>query len=224
MAQLVARMAGGHEVVGSNPTTPTMEKTEIYEDLNKPVIGYLVNAGLSLENQQKICALQADLQREIGDALWWPPPVALHITLMDWLAPLVDYHEDKDVLFDEIFAKYDQALERSLRETGPITVSFNSVRASTQAIYVKGIDDGQFQKIRSEFLKEVTLLPNTKQPPEIIHFTLGRFTEAIDIEQVRSILNEKELIMSETVSMFRLARETKPCMMERSIIKTYSLS
>lgn len=200
-----------------------MEKTVPNTDIGRNVVGYMLNSSLSTENQAKVADLQAILAQEYGDALWLTPPETLHITLLDWLAPLVDYKADKGQLFEELFSSYDKALAQILNNIGGIEVAFNKLQASPGAIFIQGSDDGQFNAIRNEFTSRINLLPGTKQPPSIIHFTAARFIKEIELEPLRKLLATQPVYFKQTINQFRLVRETKIPMLEYEVVKQYKL-
>ncbi|MBH1980459.1 hypothetical protein I8H89_02985 [Candidatus Saccharibacteria bacterium] len=149
----------------------------------------------------------------------------MHITLMDWLAPLVEYSEDKDKLFEEIFPQYNAILEEILKDFEPINVSFSEFVVSASAIAIKGDNQGTeiFNQIREQFLSRVDLLPDTKRPPNIVHTTIARFIGSIAIEDVSNLLDKLSPSIDETVTGFQLVRETKVPMIEYSTLRHYSL-
>jgi hypothetical protein len=144
--------------------------------VGQAAVGYMINTALDEVNQQPVRILQNQLVTAFGPVVWPQPVESLHITLMDWLAPLVDYGRDKDELYQQLLPDYDAVLTQLLSGAGPIAVRFHTVKVSPSAIFVVGEDGGQFSAIRKEFISKITLLPNTKQPPEIIHFTIQRRT------------------------------------------------
>jgi len=201
-----------------------MEMTTPYEELNKEVVGYMLNSPLSIENYKTIRELQQYFETAFGDAVWNLPLESLHITLMDWIAPLVDYGRDKDNIFREIFSEYDSTLEKLLRNIGEIPIIFSEVHVSNGGVYLTAKDEGQFASIRNEFIDKITLIPGTKQPPSIIHTTIARFTEAVDLKPIQDMIAKESINFTQTIGYFILVRETKIPMLEREVIKTYPLA
>ena len=201
-----------------------MDKIIIGENINQKAIGYVLNAELSPKNQHAIAKIQKTLSEKLGSAIWNSPPVSLHITLFDWLAPLVDYGRDKTEIFEEIFAHYDRVIADATRGVGTIVVKFDKIRVGPAAIWVEGSDNGQFRKIREEFLSKVDLLPNTKLPPKIIHTTVSRYREEIDLAVVQKVVDEMKCSFVQEISGFRLIKETVDPMLEFETIKTYPLT
>jgi 2'-5' RNA ligase len=201
----------------------SVEKTVPHPYLGQRYIGYVLNTPLSKNGQNAVQELQQKYIAQFGDAIFISPPETLHITLMDWLAPLVDYQADKDVLFEDIYQKYDEALASILRDIGSIAIHFNSVCASAEAVFIKGNDSGQYQAIRQGFLDKITLLPNTKHPPEIIHSTVARFLEEVDLKRVQYFTAQQNIDFVEHVECFRLIRSTNTTMDKLRVLKRYEL-
>lgn len=153
------------------------------------------------------------------------PSQSLHITLLDWIAPLVDYGgQDKKVLFEKIKDKYDEALSGIIGDTQPITVSFTEIKVFPSTIIVLGHDDGQFQKIRDKFLEAVELLPGTKLPPNIIHSSIIRFTGEIPIKDVEQFVAQCTVNFTQIIDSFRLVHSTREPMLEFEVLKEYKLA
>jgi hypothetical protein len=200
-----------------------MEKTIPASNLDDRCVGYVVNSGFSADNQALLSEIQSNFANEFSGALWIPKTEALHITLMDWLAPLVSYGRDKDEIFPEIFNEYDNAVNESVEGTAPIHVEFGVINVSSDAIFLTGEDRGQYQTIRDRFLGKVSLLPNTKLPPKIIHSTIARFTKSLDIDVVRTFAQSQTVAFEQLIDVFKLLRSTDTKMEDYKIIKTYNL-
>jgi hypothetical protein len=200
-----------------------MELTQPYVELNKDVVGYMLNSPLSPKNQLIIRDLQEKLENTFGDIIWSLPAKSLHITLMDWVAPLVDYDQDKDRLFREIFDKYDQTFRETTQGVHLIRVTFSEVHVSSGGIYITGTDEGQFDYIRNNFLEKIELLPGTKRPPSIIHTTIARFTSATNLKPIQEFIGGELIQFEQLIDEFVLVRETKIPMLKHEIIETYPL-
>jgi hypothetical protein len=200
-----------------------MQLTQPYVELNKDVVGYMLNSPLYSENQLIIWDLQEKLKDTFGDIIWNLPAKSLHITLMDWVAPLADYDQDKDALFREIFDKYDQTLRETIQAVHLIRVTFTEVHVSSGGIYITGTDQGQFDYIRNNFLEKIELLVGTKRPPTIIHTTIARFTSATDLKPIQEFIDGELIQFEQIIDEFVLVRETKIPMLEYEIIETYPL-
>lgn len=198
--------------------------TQLYTDLNLRVTGYMLNVALDERNQEVVSELQQRLLGEFGDIVWTLPPESLHITLMDWVAPLVDYGRNKDLLFHEVFSEYDSVLHQIISSVDKFDITFNTLNVSTGGIFLTAVDNGEFQKIRSNFTDRVELQPGTKQPPKIIHTTIARFQKEIPLEEVEDFISQQKVHFTQTVGEFRLVNEKTIPMLEYELIKTYPLN
>lgn len=201
----------------------TLEKTIPHPYLGQQYIGYVVNTLFSREGQQAIRAVQERYVKRFGSALFIPPPETLHITLMDWLAPLVDYGQDKDTLFEKIYPQYNKVVEELTKEIGSIAVRFNTIDCGPEAIFISGTDNGQYNQIRQGFLDKVQLLPNTKLPPQIIHSTIARFLTPVNLKEVQDFTAQQTIDFVENIDFFRLIRSTNTTMDKLKVIKRYEL-
>ena len=145
------------------------------KNINKSVNGYILNANFSQANVDLIATLQDELRVHFADILWFTPLEALHITLLDWIAPLVEYDEPKDRLFSRVYSLYDMTFSSILEPIKPISVQFDSLIVTPSALIICGHDSGEFQAIRNSFTGTIELPPDTTQPPKIIHSTVARF-------------------------------------------------
>lgn len=193
--------------------------------INQQATGYMVNTLLSDSSQRSIKKIQDAFAQELPESIWATPANALHMTLLDWLAPLVDYGRNKDAIFDDIYREYNGALSEILSNIRPIDLTFEKLIISPAAIAVvadsKGTDT--FNKIRQDFLGRINLLPNTKQPPTIAHCTIARFIKEININDVRHVADSLDLSFHESIREFQLVRETRLPMLEYAVIARYHL-
>lgn len=192
--------------------------------IGKSAVGYMVNTGLNNEATAQIKMIQRSAQEVFAGDLWITPAESLHITLLDWLAPLVDYHEDKDVLFENIKIAYDRALSDILRDIPRLAITFNRLLVSPSAIVIIADDaTSHFNEIRQTFLSRINLLPGTKQPPTIVHATIARFTGDFDTKKAELFAQQNHISILEVINDFRLVRETKLPMLDYTVLKTYPL-
>ena len=198
-----------------------MTRTVINQNIEQAVIGYMLNTTFDRDNLQAIAKLQQEIAKEHGDTLWFTPPEALHITLLDWLAPLIDYGENKEALFKKTFGQYDKVLTQIIGDEKEIEIHFDDVKAGPEAVFIIGHDDGQFARIRNKYLQQVTLLPNTKLPPAIIHSTLARFVKEVELAPIETLVAGLKLDVRQPVKSFRLTRETVDPLLNFTVIKEY---
>lgn len=199
------------------------EKSIPYENLGKSVVGYLINCALDKKNQIKIAAVQEKLGSQFPGFFWFPAGSELHITVLDWIAPLVDYGRDKDEIFGEIFNNYDALFEVIIEKMKPFEIEFDQMIAYNNSLIVTGRDNGSFAKIRSQFVKKSGLDPRTKKPAGIIHSTIARYNKSENLEKISDFLKTLEISFRQKISNFRLVRETKIPMLEYKTIKQYRL-
>lgn len=184
----------------------------------------MINAGLSEQATLEIEKLQHAFQEHFGENIWAAPPETLHITLLDWLAPLVSYEKDKDALFNELLETYEQALKSALADTSVQNIVFNRLIISPGAITITADTAADaFNHVRNDFLARAELLPGTKMPPNIVHSTILRFVGEIAMSDVENFANTQQFEIYNTIETFRLVRETRLPMLEYSVIKEYSL-
>ena len=174
---------------------------------HQEVIGYWLNSGLSDKTAEAIALLQDKLVQRFPEAVWAIPRPALHISLLNWINPLFEYSEDKNALFKEVQTEYTEAFENIVANQPPIPVTFDTINAFPDAIILKGHDDGSYEKIRNQFIKDVELREGTRQPPTIIHTTICKFLKEIDLQEVQQFLNNEPVLLQEIVDEFRLTRE-----------------
>lgn len=200
-----------------------MALTETSQYKNRKVSGYMLNAGLNSENQQIIANINAEIKNKFGHIILEQPGSALHITLMDWVAPLVQYEETWDALFERMFPVYDENLSELTSKIGAFTVVFDTIEVSPAAIFIQGHDNGEFDSIRNGFTDKIALLPGTKQPPKIIHCTIARFDAKVDIAPIEEFVNTLSLNFMQPIESFRLVHETEMPMLSYEVLKSYPL-
>lgn len=186
----------------------------------------MVNAEISEKIHYDIYQLQHAFSSAFPNAVWATPANALHITLMHWLAPLTDYGQDKDALFERNFPAYDAVLHESLRRVAPIDILFSRLVVSESAIALVADEksNSTFNEIRQKFLSQAELLKGTNQPPDIAHSTIIRFVGEIPLEEVQKIADSLQFSIAQTIDEFRVVRETELPMLNYSVIKSYPLS
>lgn len=197
--------------------------TQRHEHLEGKTISYVVNSGFSKSAQQCIASIQRKIEKEFGEAVWSIPKASLHITLMDWLAPFVDYGEDPDILFRKISSEYTKALIAALHEVRFVHIHFDTICVSPTTIFLQASKSDQLNRIREHVLKSIELLPSTKEPPDITHASIIRFTKETPIAPIAEYVSGLDISLEETLDEFRLVRETKLPMLEYEIIDTFKI-
>ena len=206
---------------GSVGIIAVMEMTNPNNNIGRKAVGYTVNAGVSSYTTQHIKSMQQQLRVMAPGAVWLTPPNALHITVMDWLAPLVNYGSDTDELFTKLRTSYSQAMRRVLADIEPFEVHFDTVKVFPDAIIIVGHDNGQLQAIRQRFTGEGLLLPGTKPAPVIIHSTIARFTGATALAPFKEWGNTVLVDCKEPITVIRVAREYTLPMLEFEVVEQY---
>ena len=195
------------------------------EYLGKEAVGYMINAKPSPHARAQIMEWQESLKAKFGDAVWLTPNDAMHVTLMDWLAPLVEYKEDKDRLFHVIFHEYDATLKDILSNVPAQELLFDRVSTSPAAVALVADNAGKtLNRIRDEFVSRVALLPDTKQPPQIVHSTVARFMGSVAVSDIEDFVDTHHPYIIDKIHSFRLVRETRLPMLGYTIIKEYFLT
>lgn len=201
-----------------------MQQTKHVDWINKEFEGYVVNTAFSSDNNKLVMNLIEEISQKFPDIFYPMPSNGLHITLMDWIAPLVAYENpDKAKLFQDINQNYDMVLADVVSKITQIKVNFNKIIVTPTTIIITGEDDGSFQKIRDQFINNVELLPGTKMPPTIIHCSLGRFVKEVPLKEVQDFINKKSVNFIQVVDEFRLVNTHREPMLEFDILKTYKL-
>ncbi len=199
------------------------ENTVPNTDIGRHVTGYMVNAVFDDTSKQIISNIQTALGEKLGDSLWITPTNSLHITLLDWIAPLVDYGMDKTKLFQEHFNDYDTALQNALRDTGPVSLQFDTIKATPGAIIITASNNTLLDSIRRRILDQISLIEGTKQPPQITHSTIARYRRAIPLEQATELIESHEINFTCNIDRFRLIHEEIAPQLQYELLKEYPI-
>jgi hypothetical protein len=195
-------------------TKPFTKTTNLDYSINALLSGTVSGAAQSFQNY---------ISSRLPGKLWLMSVPAMHITIMDWISFSPDYKQDKARLFENIFLEYDSALLTLLgRYPYELTVEFNQLRATPDAIILIGKDDGTLANIRNEFRLLVEPLPATNPPPLIIHSSIMRYQEEFPLIEVEKILPTFEPIKM-TVSKLYLQKFTTAPPEKLETIKEYFL-
>ncbi len=200
-----------------------MEMTIADKNIGKEVVGYVICTYFSQQAKKKLQKVQKIIADKFGDAVWIAPIDSLHITLMDWLAPFVEYGKDKEEIFKEIFSEYDNAITECFVGKGVIDVVFNEIKVTDSAIIIIGEDGGIFNDIRGKFLDKIELIGETKKPPKSVHSTICRFNKELPVIEIEEMLRRINMEFQEKVEGFKLIRAQRSPMLNFSIVKNYEL-
>lgn len=189
-------------------------------------LGFVVNAAFSADNARRLTEWLDGLQRAVPEGLYCMPPEGLHITVLDWVAPLFDYDgADKRALYESLREDYDTAFRRITDSMAPFEVRFDELRVTPGTIILTGQDGGQFESLRAQFMDSVQLPAGGKQPPTIIHSSLARFVaQAIDLAPVQAYADANPLDLVQPVTAFRLIETRREPMQDFTVLDTYPLA
>lgn len=199
-----------------------MNKTEVSEFIDKTDNSYSILALLSASTRQLVAELISQLSDEIGDALWPMPNDSLHITLCEIIQPK-PYMADKQQLFDAHAEVYKTLPAEIIKRFKPITVNFDKIEVSAQAITIQGSDDGSFNNIRKQLVEKLPFPKETRTPPDIIHSTIARFAKSVDLGIIRNIISNHPFNHEKVVAQFNLTHCTVPPLEKFSIIRKFDL-
>lgn len=197
-------------------------KTEIQDTLGKSRDAYCLLALLSDDTKYKLKKLIKSLKQDLGETAWMMPEEALHITLCE-IIQSKDYEQDKGILYSEHSFEYENIPTTILKDYKPISVSFNTIEASPQAIIIRGGDNGSFESIRKQLVERLPLPKETKLPPAIIHSTIARFRKEVNVEDVRRIVEKYSINIEEIVREFQLIHLHVTPLLNYDTIHTYRL-
>ena len=197
--------------------------TRSHEHLKSETVSYIINSGFSRNSQKHIRRIQKQIEDKFSDIVWALPPDSLHITLMDWLAPFVDYGEHSDIVFHDIVGEYSHNLREILGRFTSLQLHFNTIKVSPTTIFIQATDSSLYNEIRGAFLERTDLLPNTKRPPTIVHTSIVRFTKEYDLTFIEDFVSRLKIDFIEEVKEFRLVRETQLPMLEYEIIDSFCI-
>jgi hypothetical protein len=192
--------------------------TNIGDIVNRDCLVYSILADPSEESKKLIAIFQNNLSIKFPGVIWKTPPTALHITLLVLVNIMKVDHADGDEFFKRIFPRCDEFLENTFSKYSTIKIEFVEIKASQDAIILVGKDKGEFQKIRNEFVKEMSL--EIKQP-NIIHITIARFNKEYPLNDINEFLKTQNIFIKEYINRFKLSRETKKPMLDFKIEKYY---
>lgn len=178
-------------------------------ETGRPVDGYIVIAPLSKESKHAIYAIQDNLQARFPDnKFWFPREEQLHITFAHIITPNAEYPEDPKVIWGRIGAQARAALKSCIPDSLNIDVVFDSIETFPNSIILKGHDDGTYDKLRQDFVNNFELPDSSRRPPNIIHTTIARFYDEMDLGQVQEYVNSLDLSFIETTTELQVIHET----------------
>lgn len=192
--------------------------------LEKESIGYVVNIECSSAFHEAVSDMRNVFSRAFGASLYLPPQGSMHITVVDYLTTLASYEENEDEFYRVHKVELDRAIRRALEGVAPFALSFDTVELYQPCIIAKAKPSPELASIRSTFLEQIQLHPQTKRPPNIVHSTLVAFRDKVPYVQAQELLSTFPLSFTEEVHSLRLMRETKNRGQAQEIICEYKLT
>ncbi|MBL8159557.1 hypothetical protein JNJ66_03810 [Candidatus Saccharibacteria bacterium] len=188
-------------------------------------LGYVIQTTFSDENTQLILAWLEGLRQATGDNLYFMGADQLHITVLDWVAPLFDYGGiNKQELYESLKDEYAAAFRAITDSVRPFEVHFNELRVMPNTIILTGQDGGQFQSVRTQFMERVALPEGAKQPPTIIHSSLTRFIgEPVALAPYQEYVAAHPLELTQRIEDFRLVKTGREPMLTYEVIEQFQL-
>lgn len=191
--------------------------------IGKESIGYALLAPVSENTKNQIISLLDSLSVALPGVLWPMPPKQLHITLCEIIQSKT-YSQDKETLYKLHKEQYENAPAQILSTLPKLTVTFNIIEASAQAIIVKSKDAASFNAIRAELVANMSLPSETRTPPDIIHSTIARYLKETELERVQEVVARHKIIIEEKVSEFKLIRSEIPPLQKYEVLRAYPLT
>ncbi len=151
--------------------------------------GYIVIMPLPDAVTSKIDSLQQEIAEQLpASGLWLPHGDQLHVTFAHVVSPDATYESDRDTLFEAA----RPAVESALTDVAPLlrgnTIVFDTIQAFPAAIILTGKDYGTMAMARQKYLEKVQLPDGSRLPPKIIHITLARFREQMNMADVEAAI------------------------------------
>lgn len=173
---------------------------------------------------EQAITIQGKLKTLFGDAIWLQQPPSLHITLMEIICD-VDYGNlSRAALFEEWYENYNSITRDVLSEISPFDLIFDELLVSQRAIIIKTRESKELNAIREHLLSNIALPPHTKNPPDITHYTLARFTKALDLEGVTDRVKDLTIAAPQHITEFSLVKDLGPPLFNGQPMEHYILS
>jgi 2'-5' RNA ligase len=128
------------------------------------------------ETLSKLCGLQDRIERECDGPLLRVPGTSLHMTVVTLINAVAQFSIPNDEVWKLNEERWKGIVERLVKETPPIDLSFQEVQASEAAIFVKAPEPPELQRLRSAISDAVWFEDWRPKPPRIAHITLFRFS------------------------------------------------
>lgn len=185
---------------------------------------YTIALIASIQLQDQVSVLQDEILSNLGSSVWVTPANGLHATLLE-IIQTKDYEEDtKDRLFKKHEQEYRTLPKRIITGFQQQTVLFDTIEASQNAIIIRASDSSFLNSLRKELNESVRLPNETKDPPDITHSTIARFSEEVDLSRVQELIASLEFEHQETVEKFHLVTDLVPPDFNYKTLEVFPLS
>lgn len=190
--------------------------------LDSPADGYIVIAPFSDETKSSLMALQDKITETIPrSALWLPEGDQLHMTFAHIISPDAKYAESTRSLFARVGGAAVSALQAIVPSDLDVPVRFDRIEAFPGSIVVMGSDDGTVQRLRGAFARHFERPEGTRPAPEIIHTTIARFREEIDLDIVRKCIADLSVSLETHLTQLQLIHEQKIFVQAHQVLETF---
>jgi hypothetical protein len=82
---------------------------------------------------------------------------------------------------------------------------------------------GIFNQIRAQLVQTLPFPSETKQPPDVVHSSIARYTKELDLSEVQRIIDKHSILFEEIVSEFQLLYPIQPHLLNFDVVRRYSL-
>lgn len=189
---------------------------------NQKVIAYWIVSPVSDQVARHIADLQAALVDRFSDAIWCVPRESLHISF-NALSPIFDADKIQRAP-PNVPTDYSKAFKELISGQAPIKLHFDTIEAFPAAIILKAYDDGSYEHLRNQFKERVELPVGVKPTPAIIHTTICKFHQSIDLNEVKDFLSTKTIEIDMFVDEFRIVREKILYLIDFDVLQRFMLS
>lgn len=199
-----------------------MEKT-IVSPLDPSPDEYNIAAMLSVSTQQQIIALQDKIKAILGDVVWLMPAQCLHSTLMEIIWKTEYAALTRRQHFEQWYGAYHQATKEIIASHRPFAARFTELYASPGAIIIRAENTHEYNAIRDDLLANTKLPEGTKLPPTIVHSSIARYAQSVDVGEVRYALRSLKIAVTEPIADFKLVTDLVPPDFTPKTLETYQL-
>jgi hypothetical protein len=190
--------------------------------LDSPADGYIIIAPLDERIKTALTGVQNKIAEVIPrSTLWLPEDDQLHVTFAHIISPDAKYAESTQSLFTRVGSTAISALGEIVPNDLDIPILFDKIEAFPGSIVVMGRDDGSMQQLRTAFGARFKRPEGTRPAPEIIHTTIARFREEMDLDIVRKCVAGLSVSFEGHITQLQLIHEQKIFVQEHEILQTY---